>query len=344
MDVTELVQAGRSRDATNAVFHPDPFRPDGIVSLTSLEAEMLNPVVVGRPYAIKAQTEWTYGKRPGEVTVLGAGTGIGKSDWMIQDAAHTLAPALPLEASPLAWVNGVYSPIAVFNYEAGPAITGKALLGKLFQKRFHIPDDDDVLWTKAELEEAMAFYKEQCAKCFINDHQGAVNWEGVKERLRYLKHTEGIVQGYIDPMAALVATEDDERKALDRMMAEAKMLAEELQIGLHFNSHLTRPSDGPSHEEGGRVTLKNFRGSNAIGMWASFVWGLERNQQADDPEERAVTTLRSLKDRYTGNSTGKTTKLIFNQLTGMLETPADPMGDPEGEVPESVAPAEEIPE
>ncbi len=341
MDVTELVQAGRAKDATNAIFHPEPFRPDGIVTLLSLKSEMLNPVVRGRAYALQCMTDWTYGKRAGEVTCLGAGTGVGKSDLMLQDAAHTLTPpALP--GSPMAWVNGEYQPIAVFNYEAGPQITGKAILGKIFQRRFHIPDDDLVLWTKAELEQAIEFYEAQCAKCFINDHQGAVDWESVKERIRYLRHAEGIVHAYVDPMAALVAQEDDERKALDRMMAEAKQLAEELAIGLHFNSHLTRPAEGPSHEEGGRVTLKNFRGSNAITMWCSFVWGLERNQQAEDPEERAVTTLRVLKDRYTGNSTGKTQSLLYNSITGMLETKVGALDEVDSSDGPGAVPEEEM--
>jgi twinkle protein len=102
--------------------------------------------------------------------------------------------------------------------------------------------------------------------------------------------------GVVDPVAALVAQEDDDRKALDRLFAEAKALAEELDITIMFNSHLTRPALGPSHEEGGRVELRHFRGSGAITMWASFVFGMERNQQGDEGE-RKDTTLRVLKDR-----------------------------------------------
>ena len=78
MDVTELVQAGRSKEVTGAVFHPEAFRPDGIVSLNDLKSEMLSPTVTGRPYPWRFLTDWTYGRRDGEVLVLAAGTGGGQ--------------------------------------------------------------------------------------------------------------------------------------------------------------------------------------------------------------------------------------------------------------------------
>jgi len=48
------------------------------------------------------------------------------------------------------------------------------------------------------------------------------------------------------------------------------------------------------------------------------MFGLERNQQATDPEERKLTTFRCLKDRYTGQSTGKTFGLSYDESTGLL--------------------------
>lgn len=309
-DANDMHMAGRDQELISLIHNAPAHRPDGIVSLASLAGEMLSPTVTGRAYPWPFLTEWTYGRRDGEIIVLAAGTGIGKSDFMLQVAAHNAEVLLK---------GGNFLPTAVFNYEAGPQITGKAIAGKLIERRLHIPDPEHVYWTEAELREAVRYASEECAKIFINDHQGATDWGSVKERIRYLKHTEDIADAFVDPMAALVATEEDERKALDRLMAEAKMLGEELQLGLWFNTHVTRPSEGKSHEEGGRVTLKHLRGSNAIGMWASYVFALERDQQSDDEEERGLTTLRCLKDRFTGDATGKTKLLRYNTITGMLE-------------------------
>jgi twinkle protein len=87
---------------------------------------------------------------------------------------------------------------------------------------------------------------------------------------------------------------------------------------------------GKPHEEGGRVTISQFRGSRAIGFWSHFMFGMERNQQADDPEERKTTTFRVLKDRYTGRATGETFQLGYNHETGMLYEKNDMTGAPAG--------------
>lgn len=281
------------------------FRPDGIVAAKDLVSMALAPVVTGISWPLDFMTNWTYGRRYGELYTLGAGTGIGKSDLWNQVVAHTVA------------VNK--EPTAVFNYEAGPVNTLKAVAGKIAGKRFHIPDDTGLGWTREDLEKALDFITTEAAPLFINDHFGAVDWPSVRERIRFLAHAEGVKHFFIDPITALVAQEEDERRALDGMIAEMAMVAQELNVCIYLASHLTRPSEGKSHEEGGRVQLKHFRGSNAIGMWSFFVFGMERNQQSDDEEERSQTVLRVLKDRYTGNSTGKTQTLFFNQLSGILE-------------------------
>jgi twinkle protein len=68
--------------------------------------------------------------------------------------------------------------------------------------------------------------------------------------------------------------------------------------------------------------MKQFQGSRAIGFWSHFMFGMERNQQADDEVERTTTTFRVLKDRYTGRATGATFPLSYERDTGIgFETP-----------------------
>lgn len=311
-DLTDTVLERGASVAISAIHNATQFRPDGIVSAEDLWTDALTPIVSGLPWPWKFMTEWTYGRRYGEQYVLGAGTGIGKSDVEAEVVAHTIRP--PED-------EGCGERCALFNYEAGPVGNLKTVAGKLRDRRFHIPDPEQVLWTLEDLQAARLYMVEKCAKLFINDHQGAVSWAAIKDRLRYLRHSEDVRHGFIDPVAALVAQADDERLALDRMFAEGKELAEELQICLYWCSHLTRPGFGPSHEEGGRVELRHFRGSNAITMWSSFVFGMERNQQSEDEEERAMSTIRVLKDRFTGNSTGQTARLVYNKVTGRQEIP-----------------------
>jgi twinkle protein len=312
-DLHDTVQQKGAEVAKRLLFNAAPYRPDGIVDADDLDASLLQPTEWGAKLPYDFLYKWTYGLAPGDVWIIGAGTGIGKSDLAAEIVATHIKPTED---------GGSYQRAAVFNYEAGPQSTLRTLLGKLWSKRFNIPDPEDgspnLYWSRDELLAAMSYRREKCAKVFINDHKGAISWESVKERLRYLKHSEGITLGVVDPVAAMVATSEDERKALDLLFAEAKALAEELAITLIFISHLSRPSEGKSHEEGGRATLRHFRGSGGIVMWASFVIVLERNQQGDE-EERKLTTMRMLKDRKTGDSTGSTRTLAYNVLNGRLE-------------------------
>lgn len=52
--------------------------------------------------------------------------------------------------------------------------------------------------------------------------------------------------------------------------------------------------------------------------------GLERSQQAEDPDERQTTTLRILKDRYTGQATGEVIYLKYDTNTGLLRVTDKP--------------------
>ena len=92
-----------------------------------------------------------------------------------------------------------------------------------------------------------------------------------------------------------------------------RTLVEETGIGLFLVSHLKRP-EGKSHEEGGKTSLAQLRGSHAIAQLSDMVIGLERDQQGDNPN---VTTLRVLKNRFTGQ-TGEAGYLDYNAETGRL--------------------------
>jgi twinkle protein len=72
--------------------------------------------------------------------------------------------------------------------------------------------------------------------------------------------------------------------------------------------------------------IRHFKGSRSIGFWSFFMFGLERNQQSDDPDEQKLTVFRCLKDRYTGQSTGKTFGLSYDVETGRLFECALPEG------------------
>lgn len=318
-DPNAMLLAGDGERITKCLWEAEAFRPDGIRDARSLTAECLAPNVLGLPWPWKPMTRWTYGRRHEETYVFGAGTGLGKTDALAEIIAADLQGKTKygVDYPPQSW--------ACFVYEGGPANFKNAVAGKLVGKQFTIPEDDeDCNYTHEDKVQAHTLMDgplwQAGGRFFINDHRGAPDWDVVRDRCRFLHHAEGIEHFLIDPISALVIDEDDERKLLDAIAIQATQMAVELQSCVYLTSHLTRPKDGPPHEEGGRVKLGQLRGANGIGMFTSYVFGLERNQQADTEDERLTTTFRVVKDRRTGRSTGKTEPFRYDPETGRLDT------------------------
>ena len=60
-----------------------------------------------------------------------------------------------------------------------------------------------------------------------------------------------------------------------------------------------------------------LRGSASIGQLSDIVIGLERNGQHDDEKERHTTTVRVIKNRFSG-LTGPACRVFYNTDTGRL--------------------------
>jgi len=129
----------------------------------------------------------------------------------------------------------------------------------------------------------------------------------------------------IDHLSIIVSDQEnnDERKAIDSIMTKLRTIVEETGAGIFLVSHLKRP-DGKAHEDGGKISLGQLRGSAAIAQLSDMVIGLERDQQHEDMKRRNTTTVRVLKNRYSGE-TGPACYLLYDVDTGrMIET-----GNPE---------------
>lgn len=109
-------------------------------------------------------------------------------------------------------------------------------------------------------------------------------------------------------------------------MAEMGGLVKRLNCTIFLISHLATP-EGKPHEEGGRVMIRHFKGSRAIGFWSHYMIGLERDQQHENTVMRSITTVRFLKDRYTGRATGQVVHLGYDHDTGLLFETALPSED-----------------
>lgn len=302
-DPNEMLVHGEVKELYSAIWQAQRYMPAEIVTLDKLRESVLAGPEVGISFPWTCMNEWTYGIRLGELHTFGAGTGVGKTEFFTEIALHL--------------VKKHDKAVAMFMLEQEPRETATRLAGKLAKKRFHIPPTEgSPEWSIDELRDSIDNLI-STKKIFLYDSFGMNDWEILRERIRYLRHSENVRFFFLDHLTALADWQEDPRAATSLIMSEMGGLVKELGITLFLISHLNTP-EGRPHEEGGRVTVRNFRNSRAIGFWSVFMWGLERNQQHDDPEQRNITTLRCLKDRYTGNGTGKTATFGYNRDTGEL--------------------------
>lgn len=295
-DPNEMLLAGRGQDVIQAIWNAKEYRPDGIVDIDEILSDIEKPIEWGLPWCFPTLTQLTYGRRWGELYAIGAGTGIGKTDFLTQQIAMD--------------VMELRKHVGVIFLESKPVDVGKRIAGKIDGQRYHVPDAG---WEITQLRETLQKLK---GLVTFYDNWGDTDWEVVKTKIRYMAVSKGIRLIYLDHLTAMADT-SNEKESIEQLMKEMAGLANELGIIIHFVSHLSTP-EGKPHEEGGRVMIKHFKGSRAIGFWSYFMFGLERNQQAEDETESQTTTFRILKDRYTGQSTGKTITLGYDVTTGRL--------------------------
>ncbi|WP_018868296.1 MULTISPECIES: DnaB-like helicase C-terminal domain-containing protein [unclassified Thioalkalivibrio] len=295
-DPNELLQQGRGKEIVSAIWDAKPYRPDGIVAIDEILEDIEKPIEWGLPWFLPKLTELTYGRRPGEVYTLGAGTGIGKTDFITQQISYDV---MELKQS-----------VGVIFLEAKPVETGKRIAGKIDGARYHVPDAG---WSVDTLRETLKSLK---GKVIFYDSWGDTDWDVVKLKIRYMVVSQGIKLIYLDHLTAMADTAN-EKESIEQIMKELAGLANELGCTIHLVSHLSTP-EGKPHEEGGRVMIRHFKGSRSIGFWSYFMFGMERSQQDEDEEARSTTTLRVLKDRYTGQATGNVVMMGYDHETGRL--------------------------
>lgn len=293
-DANECLLKGRGKDIIQAMWDAKPFRPDGIIDIAEVADEACKDIERGFDWPWPSLTEKTYGRRRGELYGFGGGTGCGKSTVFKQIAKHI--------------IENDNLPVGLIMLEEPPKMTAKTMAGMMMGKRVHVPG---VEYDKEKLRETLMSL---AGKVYLYDHFGSMSFTVIREKIRYMVRALGVKDIFLDHLTALAAAIDtDERKAIDKIMAELSSLTQELDCTIYYVSHLTTP-EGKAHEEGGRVLEKQFRGSRSIAYWSHFLFGIERDKQAEDD----ITTFRVLKDRYTGDAAGLRFGLRYSTTTGLL--------------------------
>ena len=310
-DAGEMLEQGKVKEFISEWWNAKPYRPEGIINGADLYDEIINfdpPVSI--PYPWECLNELTMGFRPQELVTLTSGSGMGKSS-VVRELCHYL-------------IGSTTDNIGIMGLEEANSVSGKGLMSieasiPLHELRTNkaIPKEDRDRWFQATLG-TERFY-------FMN-HFGSTSEGDLLSKLRYMIKGMECKWVVIDHLSIIVSDQDnnDERKAIDSIMTKLRTIVQETGVGMFLVSHLKRP-DGKAHEDGGQISLAQLRGSASIAQLSDIVIGLERNQQHEDAQERNTTTVRVLKNRFTG-LTGPACYLYYDPLTGRLTQISNPHG------------------
>lgn len=191
-DANEMLMAGRGAEVIDAIFGAKEYRPDNLVKLTSLRERIMTDPVEGMPWFHEGLTKATYGRRFGELDALGAGTGVGKTDFITQQIDYDVTV---LDLS-----------VGIIMLEQQPEETGRRLAGKHVGRKFHIPSSDDNQWTTEELSQGLDAL-EKNDRIALYDHFGSADYDKIEDFIRFLYHSEGTRIFYLDHLTALAASE-----------------------------------------------------------------------------------------------------------------------------------------
>jgi len=288
-DPSEALQNRKPGDILTAIHGAKPWRPDGVIAARSSWDLMINDdeAVSCIPYPWDGLNDLAHGMRQGELVVITAGSGIGKSTLCREIAYHLIKRG---------------ERVGFLMLEESIKRTLKGLMGLALNKLLHL---DFTPWSSLDPEdqkERRAAYQELFGndRVYLLDHWGSTDIDTLESRIRYMSSACECKWIILDHISIVVSgTEnEDERKLLDLIMTRLRKLVEETKIGLFVVSHLKRP-EGKGHEEGARVQLGQLRGSHAIAQLSDMVIGAERNQQGGTHNQ---ATLRVLKNRFTGQT------------------------------------------
>ena len=290
-DASDALQANDSEAIRRAIWDAKEYQPDGIVDGKSLLEAVTTPSPpCNHKYKFEGLQEKTHGIRYGELTTITAGTGQGKSTFCRQLATQLLEEGVK---------------VGYIALEESNRRTALGLMSVSVGKALHLGEHE-----YSTLKEAYDSTINNW-NLYLYDHFGSLSSDTIYNRIEYMALGLDIKVIFLDHLSILLSgLQGDERRMIDQTMTNLRSLVERTGISLFLVSHLRRTHTDQDHTDGAKVSLGQLRGSQAISQLSDTVLALERDQQSDND----VSTLRILKNRYSGE-TGVAAALKYDKTT-----------------------------
>ena len=273
----------------NAVIKAQLYRPDSIVSLEDVDLEnLLHPKEhINYEVGFRGFNNFLGGLRKHELTLIAAGTGVGKSTFMRQ-LAYDLIERHRAKVGYIALEESVEKTIISFI-----ALDNNIHAGKLFLDRSLLSEEE---WRKS--------YEKLKDRILCYNHFGSLSPDSLVNQIEYMALALNVDFVILDHISIVVSglMLENERQAIDSFITKLRGAIEnKLPIGVIAAIHLNS-NKHVAHEEGARVKIQDIRGSLAPAQFSDVIIALERDIQNKDPVKRGVTQVRLLKSRLMGNT------------------------------------------
>ena len=297
-DPNEMLMAGRGAEIVTAQWSAKAYRPDGVVLGQDLWDKVSEvDTFESFPYPFIGMNDKTHGLRRGELVCLTSGSGVGKSSICREIAYHLITND---------------KRVGYIALEESVKRSALGIMGIHLNSPLHIHGND------IDEQDLLSAFNATMGtgNCVMYDHFGSMDSDVLLNKIRYMVKALDVQYVFLDHISIVISSymEGDERRRIDSVMTKLRSLVEELDISLILVSHLKRP-EGRAHEEGGRTTLAQLRGSASIAQLSDIVISFERDLQ--DPINGNTTLCRILKNRFSGE-TGVTCTLKYDKTTGRL--------------------------
>ena len=301
-DPNEALLGGESASLIDAIFGASEYRPDGIVSAKDLRD------IVGEADA-RAEIEYPYRKlndvlmgiRTSSLITIAAGSGVGKST-LVREFAYAIH------------MSGKAGPVGMMMLEETTKRSLQGLVGLHMGKNITVDPD---CATREEIEASFDTLTQK-QSVFFFDHFGGSDLQVICNRIRYMNKALGCRVIFLDHVSILISSATggvtDERRMVDQIMTDMRVLVQELDIALFLVSHLRRPQSEAGHEGGAKVQLSQLRSSHSIAQLSDACIGLEVD--SEDPTS-GLRNLQVLKNRHTG-AVGYAGSLRYDMASGRL--------------------------
>lgn len=284
-DCNDMLQKGKQAEFINAFFRAVEWKPEGFVDIDI--NEILTPKPKGIELPFKGVNDKLHGIRKQEITLLTAGSGVGKSTITREIALHLMEHGHK--------VGNMY----LEESQNDTARTYIAMRNSVHPMRFAIKPE---MVPKQTVQKDVEFLNERGV---FYKHFGSLEDDELVSKLRYMVKVKGCEFIILDHISMVVSgragSKQGERKDIDMLMTTLATFVVDNNVGLVLISHLSRNKE-KNWNRGAVPDLMDLRGSAALEQLSWSIIGASRDQHGDIPNMINFHVLKNRSWGFLGNA------------------------------------------